>query len=89
MPEHLTHGDGETADDGGRLVTLAEAAETLSVSVRTVRRLIAHGYLEGYRVGPRAIRVHETDVGRVLTRMPEGYGTDGDGPDGTHGNAAP
>lgn len=66
------------APDGGRLVTLADAAETLSVSVRTVRRLIAHGYLEGYRVGPRAIRVHERDVGAVLRRMPPGYG-DGDG----------
>jgi excisionase family DNA binding protein len=67
-------------------VTLAAAADTLSVSVRTVRRLIQHGYLEGYRVGPRAIRVHADDVAKVLRRMPEGY----DGPDGTHptqGNA--
>jgi excisionase family DNA binding protein len=52
---------------------LAEAAATLSVSVRTVRRLIQHGYLEGYRVGPRAIRVHEGAVKRQLRRMPEGY----------------
>jgi excisionase family DNA binding protein len=65
-PEHV-------APDGGRLITLAEAAATLSVSVRTVRRLIQHGYLEGYRVGPRAIRVHEGAVKRQLRRMPEGY----------------
>ena len=69
MPEPIEH----TAADGGRLITLADAAETLAVSVRTVRRLIAHGYLEGYRVGPRSIRVHEADVTRVLRRLPEGY----------------
>jgi len=68
-----------TAPDGGRLVTLAEAADALSVSVRTVRRLIQYGYLEGYRVGPRAIRVHEDDVTAVLRRMPGGYGDSTDG----------
>lgn len=68
-------------DNGGRLVTLADAAETLGVSVRTVRRLIAHGYLEGYRVGPRAIRVRAADVEAVLTRMPEGYAGGEDHPD--------
>lgn len=68
--------DGEP--DG--LVTLAVAAEMLSVSTRTVRRLIQHGYLEGYRIpGGRAIRVHRADVEAVLRRMPGGYGdTEGD-----------
>lgn len=73
--EHAQH----TAPDGGRLVTLAEAASTLSVSVRTVRRLIQYGYLEGYRVGPRAIRVHADDVASVLRKMPGGYGDSADG----------
>lgn len=75
-PQDASDDDERTAADGGRLVTLAEAAATLSVSVRTVRRLIQYGYLEGYRVGPRAIRVHERDVARVVRRMPDGYDDD-------------
>ena len=69
----------ETADnpDADGLITLADAAEMLSVSPRTVRRLIQHGYLEGYKVGGgRAIRVHRADVEAVLRRMPGGYGDD-------------
>ena len=63
----------DDATDG--LVTLAEAAQRLNVSVRTVRRLIQHGYLDGYRVGGgRAIRVHAAAVDAVLRRMPPGYG---------------
>lgn len=66
----------QNADEDG-LVTLAAAATMLAVSVRTVRRLIQHGYLEGYRVGGgRAIRVHRDDVETVLRRMPGGYGDD-------------
>lgn len=58
------------------LLTLAEAAERLSVSVRTVRRLIAYGYLPGYRVGPRVLRVHEDDVTAAVRRLPDGLGED-------------
>lgn len=75
------HAPESTPGEDPRLVTLADAADTLSVSVRTVRRLIAHGYLEGYRVGPRSIRVRAIDVTAVLRRMPHGYGiSDGTGP---------
>ena len=70
MPDE--HASDDPTGDG--LITLADAAERLAVSVRTVRRLIQYGYLEGYRVGPRAIRVHENDVARVVQRMPPGYG---------------
>lgn len=79
MPhEEPTHGAPES--DGG-LITLADAAVRLSVSVRTVRRLIQHGYLEGYKIpGGRAIRVHADDVARVLSRMPDGYGKRSDPP---------
>lgn len=65
-------------DDDEPLITLADAAQRLSVSVRTVRRLIAHGYLTGYRVGPRSIRVHPDDVDGALRRMPPGYEHEGD-----------
>jgi excisionase family DNA binding protein len=71
----------ETTDEapGGadNLITLAEAARRLHVSVRTVRRLIAYGYLPGYRVGPRVLRVHEDDVAAAVRRLPNGYVDDG------------
>jgi excisionase family DNA binding protein len=42
-----------------RYITVAEAAEYLQISDRTVRRLIADGELNGYRMGQsgRVIRV--------------------------------
>lgn len=39
------------------LVSVAEAAEILGVNPKTLRRWIAAGRLEAYRVGPRALRV--------------------------------
>jgi len=53
-----------------RLVTLAEAAGALAVSVRTVRRWGDYGYLDVYRVGPRALRVSVGDVNRLIARLP-------------------
>lgn len=69
----------------GRLVTLADAAHTLGVSVRTVRRFIEYGYLKGFRVGPRSIRVRAADVDGLLRRLPGGYpeGLTDDGDAGT------
>jgi len=69
--------------DPGRLVTLAVAAEALGVSVRTVRRFIGYGYLEGYRVGPRAVRVRAGDVNALVRRLPVGYEHDDAGEDET------
>ena len=71
-----------TEQDPARLITLAAAAESLGVSVRTVRRFIGYGYLEGYRVGPRAIRVRAGDVAALVKRMPDGYAGDETGEDG-------
>lgn len=75
--------DADDAPGGGRkLMTLAHAADKLHVSVRTIRRMIAYGYLPGYRVGPRVLRVHEDDVNAALRRLPDGYADDdGDGDD--------
>jgi excisionase family DNA binding protein len=39
------------------LISLAEAADHLDVSTRTLRRYIAAGRLTGYRVGPRLIKM--------------------------------
>lgn len=76
-------GDGVEAEGGPpaddtKLMTLARAAERLHVSVRTVRRMIAYGYLPGYRVGPRVLRVHADDVAAALRRLPDGYAEDDD-----------
>jgi excisionase family DNA binding protein len=50
-----------------RLMTIADAAETLAVSPRTVRRLIDQGALTATRVG-RQIRVHPADLNEYLAR---------------------
>jgi excisionase family DNA binding protein len=46
--------------------TLAEAAERTHVSVRTLRRWIAQGRLNVYRVGPRLLRVDPDDVEAMM-----------------------
>ncbi|CCH74894.1 putative DNA binding domain, excisionase family [Nostocoides australiense Ben110] len=51
-------------------VSLSEAAKCLSVSVKTVRRLIADGVIAGYRVGPKSLRVKVDDLENVGKRIP-------------------
>lgn len=51
-------------------LTLAEAAELMSVSVKTLRRRIADGTLPAYRCGRRVIRVRLDDLDHVLQRVP-------------------
>ncbi|WP_315278952.1 helix-turn-helix domain-containing protein [Kocuria carniphila] len=53
-----------------QLMSLAETAEMLDVSVKTLRRRIADGTIHGYRVG-RLIRVDLNEVReRLLIEMP-------------------
>lgn len=53
-----------------RYITVAETAEYLQVSPKTVRRLIADGELTGYRMGQshRTIRVDLNEVDEQLMR---------------------
>jgi excisionase family DNA binding protein len=53
-----------------RYITIAEIAQYLQVSDRTVRRLIADGELTGYRMGQsrRTIRVDLNEVDEQLMR---------------------
>ena len=51
-------------------VTLAQAAELMSVSIKTVRRRIADGTLPAYRCGQRIIRVRLEDLQLVFRRIP-------------------
>lgn len=48
-----------------RLLTAAETAETLSVSLRTVRRLIANNKLPIIRVG-RAVRIRREALAALI-----------------------
>ena len=51
-------------------VSLEEAAESMSVSVRTIRRWIAAGTLPAYRCGTRAIRIKLDDLEAAPRKMP-------------------
>ncbi len=51
--------------DEDDLLTRAEAAERLHLSVQTIRRLADAGQLTEVRVGLRAVRVHRGDVERL------------------------
>lgn len=47
-------------------LTLAMAAEYLSVSIKTVRRRIAAGDFSAYRLGPKVIRVRRADLDAAM-----------------------
>ena len=51
-------------------VTLAEAAELMSVSVKTLRRRIADGTIPAYCCGRRVIRIRVEDLDGALRRIP-------------------
>lgn len=53
-----------------RYISLADAAELMGVSVRTVRRWIAQGRLTAYRGGQRVIRVRQADLDDFWTQIP-------------------
>lgn len=61
--------------DRARLSTVAEVADQLAVSVRTVRTLIALGELAVIRVGARAIRVAESDLAAFIESRRKGAAT--------------
>ena len=51
-------------------LTIAQAADELGVSVKTIRRRIADGSLPAHRLGPRLIRIRRIDLDRFA--MPVG-----------------
>lgn len=55
-------------------ITIAEAAQRLGLSVRTVRRMITRQELPGHRIGPRAVRIPAeavATVGKNLSPWPK------------------
>ena len=55
-----------------RLVSLADAAEALAVSPRTVRRYIASGQLEAVRLGRKTLRIKIDSIERFIDSDPVG-----------------
>lgn len=53
-----------------RLISLAEAADALAVSTKTVRRYIAAGDLEAVRLGRRTIRIKAESIDRMIDAHP-------------------
>lgn len=49
-----------------RYVKLAEAAEYLQVTDRTIRQMIADGRLTGYRSGNRLVRVDLNEIDAAM-----------------------
>ena len=55
-----------------RLVSLADAADALAVSTRTVRRYIAEGQLDAVRLGRRTLRIKVDSIERFIDARPVG-----------------
>lgn len=53
----------------GKLVSLEEAAHYFSVHPKTIRRWIAAGRLEAYRVGPRLLRIRLDSLDSATRRL--------------------
>lgn len=51
-------------------LTLAEAAEYLGVTDRTLRRKIASGDLPASRLGARLLRINQADLDALLRPVP-------------------
>jgi excisionase family DNA binding protein len=52
--------------NGRRYAKIAEAAEYLDVTTRTVHQMIADGRLTGYRSGPRLVRVDLNEIDAAM-----------------------
>ncbi len=55
----------DAAPAASPLVTIADAAERLSVSPKTIRRYVASGALTAVRIGPRLVRVELASLERL------------------------
>ncbi|KUH89808.1 helix-turn-helix domain-containing protein [Mycobacterium sp. IS-1556] len=51
-----------------RYAKLAEAAEYLQVTERTIRQMITDGRLTGYRNGPRIVRVDLNEIDAAVMK---------------------
>jgi excisionase family DNA binding protein len=56
-------------DEQDELLSVAEAARLLKVSVPTVKRWLKDGRIPAYHLGPRYIRIRRSDLARALTPL--------------------
>jgi excisionase family DNA binding protein len=54
-------------------LSLEEAAEVMSLSVRTIRRRIADGTIPAYQCGRRPIRIRLDELEAALRRIPSAH----------------
>lgn len=66
IPAALPPFERSDLPDDGDIVDINEAARLLSVSSRTVRRLISDGDLKAIKFGPRKTRLKVGDLQRLL-----------------------
>jgi len=64
----------ESSSAARRLRSIADAAEFAGVHPRTIRRRIADGTLNGYRMGPRLIRIDLNELDAILRPIPTAGG---------------
>lgn len=57
-----------------QLVSVDQAADFLSCSPRTVRRMVSRGQIAGFRVGSRMLRVDLTELEAQLRPIPTAGG---------------
>ena len=54
-------------------LSLEEAAEVMSLSIRTIRRRISDGTIPAYQCGRRPIRIRLDDLEAALRRVPSAH----------------
>ena len=62
----MTSGEFKDQLEGGRLLTVAEAAAFLQVTTKTVYRHIREGRLRSVKVGPRLLRIPAQEFSAFL-----------------------
>jgi excisionase family DNA binding protein len=60
-----------TTQDAPRLLTLAEAAQRLSISLRSLRTLVALGKVSTVRVTARRVAIDENDLAAYVASRRE------------------
>lgn len=54
-------------DPSDEYVTVKDAAETLGVSEKSIRRWVADGTLLAYYAGPRNVRIKRGDLDKIIS----------------------
>ena len=52
------------------LISLAQASVDYGISTKTLRRRIADGSINAYRLGPRLIKVNVDELDKLLVAIP-------------------